>query len=149
MYTVTKTSFVWLRHEFPWLGPALFPSVANSYLPSFAVALAGLGFDIVKLDGSRQIDEASFWSEVKRAFSMPNYFSSGWDAFEDCWRDDRPELIRLAVLWDSADKAASHVLRLYSEAVAMLHGNAVGLSGVGIQLELILGGSGDQFRQPG
>ena len=69
---------------------------ADSYLPAFAVALAGLGFDTVKLDGSRQIDEASFWSEIKRAFSMPNYFSSGWAAFDDCWRDDRPELIRLS-----------------------------------------------------
>ncbi|MDQ1443471.1 MAG: hypothetical protein QOG97_3699 [Acidimicrobiaceae bacterium] len=104
---VTEERFVWPRHEFPWLGRTMFPAVADSYFAALSTALAGFGSEIVEVDGARQIDEASFWREITCAFSMPDYFSNGWDAFDDCWLDDRSQMTRLAVLWKSAGAGVS------------------------------------------
>jgi RNAse (barnase) inhibitor barstar len=106
--------------------------------------LEGLGFQVVRLDGTRITNRESFHSEVADVFKFPDYYGRNWDAFDECFGElEMPS--HLAVVWADADYLAAGDLKTFAEAVCLFHGHCQARSKIGTQLELFIGFS-DQLH---
>lgn len=136
---------VWMRHEFPWLGLGFLHAVHVDAADGFEGELVRLKFKLVVLDGADMADELGFWVQVREAFDFPDYFGSNWDAFNDSFGDyELPK--RLAVVWRHSDVFASRNLKVFGEAVAILHETFSALQGS--QAIVVLTGRGPEFKLP-
>jgi RNAse (barnase) inhibitor barstar len=111
------SDWVWLRHEFPWLGHGFIHAIDDDIVDWFGRELERLGFAVCVLDSDVMTDEASFWREVRVTFDFPDYQGSNWDAFDDSFGDlELPErLARMAT--------ERRVRGLESQAVRRGHGD--------------------------
>jgi RNAse (barnase) inhibitor barstar len=136
---------VWLRHEFPWLDHGFVSAVNEQCAVSFEADLVRLGFELRVLDGNAMVDEAAFWNHLKLVFGFPSYFGNNWAAFHDSFGDLVLPL-RLAVVWRRADDFAARQLKLFSEAIAVLHETFLPLQEC--QGIVVVTGDGPAFARP-
>jgi RNAse (barnase) inhibitor barstar len=143
--------FVWIRHEFPWVGYG-FVHPANEASSEFlAERLRQLGFSVLELQGSGMATEHELHAELARVFRFPDYYGHNWDAFNECWGEVVHTLpSHVAILWHRADLVAEHLLQPYSETVAMLVecGRFMERNDPPKQLSIFICGEGEQFPSP-
>jgi RNAse (barnase) inhibitor barstar len=129
--------FVWLRRELSWVGSGFIHGLPHDAAAGVA-DLERLGFDAVRLDGTKITDSESFHLQVAAAFGFPDYYGRNWDAFDECFGElEMPS--HLAIVWTDADRLAASDLTTFAEAVAVFHEHCRARSKVGTQLALFIG----------
>jgi RNAse (barnase) inhibitor barstar len=89
--------------------------------------LLGHDFRVYVIDGSRIMDERTFFEEVAQVFEFPEYFGHGWASWDDCLGDFgflAPE--RVAIIWKHADKTFAADAQTFLQAVCDLENLAIG-----------------------
>lgn len=115
-------------------------------------ALSALDFKLYRIDGSKILDERTFFTEVAQVFDFPAYFGHNWDALNDCWGDIDFSAQRIAIVWEYADQTLSADVQTFLEAVCTFYDFAVGLGTYDedeskiIQMEVFLVGHGRGFN---
>jgi RNAse (barnase) inhibitor barstar len=138
---------IWMRHEFPWLGRGFIHAVAEAYAEGFTGELVAREFDLFVFRGDRMTDPSSFWNEIRMSFKFPDYFGGNWDAVTDCLRDiELPPVLTL--IWRRADITSAECLKLFAEAMVFFHSTFEEVESGGKQAEIVLMGTGLEFRQP-
>lgn len=142
------SDYLWMRHEFPWLGHGFVHAVADDHAMQLADDLESRGCRIITLRGEEMTTPRSFWAQIKTAFEFPDYFGSNWDAFNDSFGD--VELgTRTVILWRRADLVAQTSLKLFAEGIAMLYRTATAMDEFEQkQLIIVLSGEGKSFTTP-
>jgi RNAse (barnase) inhibitor barstar len=143
------SDFVWIRHEFPWVGHGFIHPANQEAADLVRTRLHELGFTLFELQGKQMTDAHSLHAELSREFGFPDYYGHNWDAFNDSWGDVEPSLPSpAAILWHHADVAAAAGLQLYSECISMLTRASEEMSARSKQMVLFLFGDGEQFPRP-
>ncbi len=123
---------------YPWLDMyRLFPGLRGYLIHTVDIAteslvekLSALGFTIYTIDGLRILDEKTFFEEVARALTFPEYFGHNWDAWDECLGDFGRSLTadRVAIVWTDADRAMEADAQTFLQAVCDLFRLAMGAS---------------------
>jgi RNAse (barnase) inhibitor barstar len=143
------TSYVDMRKEFPGLR-GLYIHAVDIKIEPLEAALSARDFKVYMIDGSKISDKKTFFNETAQTFDFPDYFSYGWDGFDDCFSEVElgPER-KFAIVWQDADQTLSADVQTFLEAVCTFYNFAIGLrtcdkaEGESIQLEVFLVGHGN------
>ena len=136
--------FVWLRHEFPWLGSGFLHAVTEMSADQFISQLEELGFTVVAM---RCGAGESLSTSLKLAFGFPDWcgdIGQIWDAIHDCFREvefTHP----FALVWREVEGYAAASPKLFAEAIVILNSEFEALATHGIQAELVITGEGPSF----
>src|SRR5512135_3050399 len=80
--------------------------------------LSQLDFKAYVIDGSKIIDEKSFFTEVARELEFSEYFGYGWASWDDCLGDfGSLAPPRIAIIWEQADQAFAADAQTFLRAV--------------------------------
>jgi RNAse (barnase) inhibitor barstar len=107
--------------------------------------LTGVGFALVTLMGAEISNEATFFREAQRAFSLPEAPGRHWDALTEALGGQRAP--RLAVLWADFDHCLGADVQTFLDAILALGraADAWEKEDPPRQLEVFLLGSGPGF----
>jgi RNAse (barnase) inhibitor barstar len=110
-----------MRKEFPGLPGQEF-HVVNVLDESLVVALTAHGFKVYVIEGSKIVNERTFFEEAARVFEFPDYFGYGWASWDDCLGDfGHLAPARVAIIWKDADQTFAAVPQTFLQAVCDLH----------------------------
>jgi len=91
--------------------------------------LESLSFDVYMIDGSRIVDQGSFFAEFSQSLQFPPYFGNNWGAWDDSlgdFGDLAPN--RVAIIWVDAHKTFTQDPQTFIQAVCDLYNLAASLS---------------------
>jgi RNAse (barnase) inhibitor barstar len=147
------TTWIDIGASIPWV-PLTQPRLVSQDVEQALVHdLEGVGFRVAFVEGSRIVDEGTFFAHVAAALGFPDYFGRNWDAFHDCFGDLRHmSTVPLAIVWRNASvvleknwptlfRATHEILNAASGAGSMGDINTAPL-----QIELFLLGRGPGFE---
>jgi RNAse (barnase) inhibitor barstar len=137
------TDFVWIRHEFPWIGDGFIHAVHTDAIATVIGHLRTMDFEFFEMNPT----SGSVFDQLSDAFGFPDYFGRNWDAVNDCMGDIDPSM-RSALVWRDADVSAATDPKLFAEACSTLMPSFDFWSQRGRQALLILVGSGTAFKRP-
>jgi hypothetical protein len=141
---VVTADFVWMRHEFPWLGTGFVHAVHVDAVPPFRRRLRDLEFEFYEMFGS---PDRSVFDQLAAAFMFPEYHGGEWDSFNDSVGDLEPPR-RSALFWHDADLFAAAHAKRFGKSCAILTSLFDAWSTEGKQAELILVGRHRDFARP-
>jgi len=103
--------------------------VLSTPINEFSSLLETLGFRVFVIDGSKIIDEATFFDEFARVLEFPAYFGHNWGA----WDDSLGEFIhsipeRVAIVWQSADKSFANDPQSFLQVICDLYNIAASVT---------------------
>jgi RNAse (barnase) inhibitor barstar len=122
------TSWLDMRKEIPGLRGQTIHATESETESLFDV-LSRLEFKIYIIDGSKIVDEKSFFAEVAHVFAFPSYFGHGWASWDDCLGDfGSLAPLRTAIIWKHADHTFIADAQTFLQAVCDLNGLAIHLA---------------------
>ena len=133
---------IWLKQEFPWLGPGFVQAVAERYADQFSSALARLGFSVKTMRCGAGDD---LHAELAKVLNFPDYYGKNWDAFDECVAEVT-FATPFALVWRDAGGYAAENPKLFAEASFML--NDAFHKRPDVQAILVITGDGGTFRAP-
>ncbi len=119
------TSWLDMRKEIPGLrGQTIHAMEYETGL--LYTTLTRLEFKVYVIDGSKIIDEKSFFAEVAHVLAFPSYFGHGWASWDDCLGDfGSLASKRTAIIWEHADQTFAADPQTFLQAVCDLNGLAI------------------------
>ena len=135
--------FIWIRHEFPWLGDGFIHAVHVDAADDFVRRLRGFDFEIFEMG----LSAMSIFDQLADAYTFPDYSGRNWAAVNDSLGDVNPPA-RSALVWRGADSAAADDPKTFAEACCTLLPVFDSWSADGRQAVLVLVGQGPGFRHP-
>jgi hypothetical protein len=122
------TSWLDMHKEFPKLrGQKMHSVEAETGL--LIPALVNLGFTVYVINGSKIIDDKTFFEEAARVFAFPPYFGYGWASWDDSLGDfGSLAPSRTAIVWEHADETFNADAQTFLQAVCDLYNLAMYVS---------------------
>jgi hypothetical protein len=137
-----------LREHLPWMHGVV-NTAHLSTAPRLAEALGSLGFEVVRLEGERIVNDRSLFEQLFGVLGFPEDCPRDWEGFRSRAGEVAGRLPEhSAILWLRADASAFFSLRTVAEAVHFLLGWGDALAETGRQLEIVLLGQTRDYPQP-
>jgi RNAse (barnase) inhibitor barstar len=78
--------------------------VRNENVDQVRDVLIENGYQIIKVNGEKIHDNATFFKVLAQSLNFPTYFGNNWDAWDECLRDLADALSdeKTAIIWDEA-----------------------------------------------
>ncbi len=108
------------------------------------------GFKLYTIDGTKVLDEESFFETVAQTFEFPAYFGKNWNAWDECFGDFGRKLTdkRIAIIWKNFDQSLVADIQTVLTVVCEFHILAFGAARKPDfnQIEVFLVGQGSGFN---
>lgn len=146
------TAWLDLHAEFPGLRGNRIHVLDAAVEQSLRTALSARGFELYTIDGSKILDESTFFDEASRALGFPAYFGRNWDALIDCLGDfEHRSARRVVIVWKEADQTLAADAQTFLDAVRLFDVVAADLGthredgSEPLQMEMFILGRGKGF----
>ena len=116
-----------MKKELPGLQGQILHTVWKADVDALTRQLEQIDFKVYVIDGSKVVNETSFFAEVAQVFEFPAYFGHGWASWDDCLGDFgslAPH--RVAIIWIHADQSFAEDACTFLQAVIDIYNMAVG-----------------------